>query len=282
MLSSPPKNELLLKLMPDRKSPLSTPRKEGNKRGEIVITITITIEIKITSFKLNVITFFVASSVIQSVEEKYLNGEITIDQMMDQLIYLFRAWKLSKFESMLKNKEAVNNLDRIENEEPEELPAEFQQDQTEVSDMEDSDTEISSDQREDRLGCFLCANDAVHESNFAALVPCGHIFCDQCCSKFKAANKCGGCRTKVDSVFPVYANFTFISRVIRLQAESNYARPKSSDERRQENVMAIRRMGVLPSSDPITSDVATDNATSGGEGDNSKLTYFTTKSCECV
>ena len=192
-----------------------------------------------------------------------MDGELSIDELTDRTINIFRSWKLEKMEHLQRNKDAVANLERIENEDPAELAeANESQDPINISDIDDSDTEVSADQREDRLGCFICSNDAVGDGHWGALDPCGHIFCDACCTKFKIANKCAGCKQPVTKVLPVYATFTFISRAIRAQAEANYERPKTMDERRQENVIAIRRMGALPSSVPPAPNTDTTNEVS--------------------
>ena len=221
---------------------------------------------------------FHGSRMRTAAEHKYLDSEITIDELTDRTINIFRTWKLEKMEHFQRNRDAVANIERIENEDPAELAeANASQDPITISDMDDSDTEVSADQREDRLGCFICANEAVGENQWGALDPCGHIFCDACCTKFKIANKCAGCKQPVTKVLPVYATFTFISRAIRAQAEGNYQRPQTMDERCQENVLAIRRMGALPSSaQPIPNTDTTNEVSANTEAADRKLQFSDT------
>jgi|SanBayMetagenome_1026888.scaffolds.fasta_scaffold22667_1 hypothetical protein len=242
-----------------------------------------TIVLFLTSVKIIIFIIFfllITYRKITANEVKYLRGQITADQLIDQSVHYFEQWKVSKFRKMRKNRLLQKLLDEIENQGVGDILAEVNSLEEEIILSEDSDEE-----EERRMGptdplgsvevletCCVCLGDGGESVlNFFSF-KCGHQFCDDCCNGFFAASlipTCAVCREPLRQADKrrMYRNNRFVVRPS--QAPRPVPRVLTQDERRQENIllMAGRRLHlqdqVIEESEPETTEDEVFFASSG-------------------
>ncbi len=211
---------------------------------------------------------------------KYLRGQITADQLIDQSVHYFEQWKVSKFRKMQKNRLLQKLLNDIESQGVGDILAEANSLEEEIVLSEDSDEE--EDLRMgpiDPLGnvevhekCCVCWRDGGEEVLTFFSFGCGHQFCDNCCNNFFAnslAPSCAVCRKPLNMADKrrMFRNNGFVVRPT--QAPRPVPRVLTQDERRQENVQLMAARGqnlqdeVIEDSEPETTEDEVFFASSG-------------------
>ena len=206
-------------------------------------------------------------------EAKYLNGEWTADELIDNSVKFFEKWKVKKYRKMQKDRLLQRLLDDIESQGVDDILAEVNAEEGDVVLSEDDD----EDEDEVRLPpvpggdvvvnekCCICLSDGEGVAlNFYSF-KCGHEFCDACCTRSYAANpnpNCAVCRMPLSGKRRMFRNNEFVVRASQNPTPS-MPRVLTQEERRQENINFIR--GLPQNPDAHEADTEIDTETDNGE-----------------
>ena len=206
-------------------------------------------------------------------EAKYLNGVWTADELIDKSVKFFEEWKLKKYRKQKKDRLLQRLLDEIEKQGVDDILAEVNAEEGELVLSEDED----KDEEEVRLPpvpvndvvvhvkCCVCWSDGEGTAlNFFSF-ECGHEFCDDCSTKFFVANPnahCAVCRLPLTGKRRMFRNNEFVVRASQ-NPTAVVPRVLTQEERRQENVIFMRRLPANP--EPSEADTDIESESESGE-----------------
>ena len=194
-------------------------------------------------------------------EVKYLRGQLSADDLVDQSIHFFVDLKIKKYRKAQKNKLLQKLLDEIESQGVNDVLAEVNAEEGDLflSDEEDDERPVSNPLANVIVAdqCPVCLAESgrngpeLHFYNFE----CGHKVCEECIPQlFREGpnTSCPFCRAPITlkakrRVF----NNDYVVRSTQDEAQAQAPRVLTPEERRQENVLLMAARLNRDPSEPV-------------------------------